>query len=477
MRASIVAAVLLLASCGAPTPPFGAAPATSSSASPTAESPPAAAAASPSPSTSSSATGTPLGGTPPLSAGAVPDAGVLYVQGGDDQIYRYDGLSGRLDAVSGKSAFVHETPFGAQIVGRHGSADLLRWDGKIESAICGAGTVVAISAGGSCAYCGDDGSLLLRLRGESAPRLALPADWGSGAVDWSPDGRRLALTRSLSGGTLATRAHNALWLLDADGSTRELYRPPGDEAFVFWPRWSRDGIYVSFWRQDGVSASVTADGDRLFLVHVATAGLRDLGITLVKTEWLQWSSDGKLAFVRGGGRETWLGKQIVVRERDGTERVASVVDRSAFAPAWQEGLGRLAWVEAASGDGLKDAQYMNGTGFGDRRAVIASADAKREIRCGSVQESQGVPRGGSQDRVVEGVRPSLDGNALLLLCRIPGRDPLPLEIWLYRLNGRSPAAVPLITKMPSDSLAGGFGYYGAQPSLFSILAWSRAVVP
>jgi len=470
MRASIAVAVLVLASCGAPTPPFGAAPATSSSASPTAESPPAAAAASPSPSTSSSPIGAPVGGTRPLSGGAVPDAGVLYVQGGDDQIYRYDGLSGLLDRVSGGSVFVHETPFGAQIVGRHGSADLLRWDGKVESAICGPGTVVALSAGGACAYRGDDGSLLLRLRGEAAPRLALPADWGWGAVDWSPDGRRLALTRSLSGGTLQTRAHNALWLLDADGSTRELYRPPGDTAFVFSPRWSRDGIYVSFWRQDIVSASVTADGDGLFLVHVATAGLRDLGPTLVHPEWLQWSSDGKLAFVRGGGRETWLGKQIVVRERDGTERVASAADRSALAPAWQEGLGGLAWVEAPSGNGLEGAQYLNGTGFGDRRAVLASADAKREIRCG-------LPPGETQTRVVEGVRQSLDGNALLLLCRIPGKEPLPLEVWLYRLNGTPPAAVPLITKMPSDSLAGGFGYYGAQPSLFSILAWSRAVVP
>jgi hypothetical protein len=32
----------------------------------------------------------------------------------------------------------------------------------------------------------------------------------------------------------------------------------------------------------------------------------------------------------------------------------------------------------------------------------------------------------------------------------------------------------LVTGLVSDPQAGGFGFYGAQPSLFSIVAWSRA---
>ena len=476
MRPLIVATALLLASCGPPVT-SGTAPVTQAP-----DGVATAASASPSASASASPMATAVSGTRPLSAGAVPDAGVLYVQGTDDQIYRYDGLSGRLEAVSGKSVFAHETPFGAQILGRHGSADLLRWDGKIESSICGPGTVVAIAASGSCAYRGGDGSLLVRLRGEPAPRVALPADWRWGSVEWSPDGKRLALTRSLAGSTLATRAHNALWLIDlVDGSARELYRPPGDEPYVATPRWSRDGIYVAFWQYPIVSASVGADGVALFLVHAATAGLRELGKTLIHPDWLQWSSDGRLAFVRGGGRESWLGKQIVVRERDGTEGVASAADRSALAPAWEEGHGRLAWVEAPSGPGLDGAQYMNGTGAGDRRAVIASTDGKSEIRCSGVPPGEsGVPPGESPHRVVEGVRWSLDGSALLLLCRIPGREAFPLEVWLYRLNGTAPVAVPLVTKLAGGSVVGtgaGFGYYGAQPSLFSLVAWSRGIGP
>ena len=74
--------------------------------------------------------------------------------------------------------------------------------------------------------------------------------------------------------------------------------------------------------------------------------------------------------------------------------------------------------------------------------------------------------------VAEGMRWSADGEALLLLCRNPGRDPYPLEVWLYQLG--SGTSAPLITGLVSDPQARGFGFYGAQPSLFSIVAWSRA---
>ncbi len=45
---------------------------------------------------------------------------------------------------------------------------------------------------------------------------------------------------------------------------------------------------------------------------------------------------------------------------------------------------------------------------------------------------------------------------------------LPLELWLYRLSDRT--SVPLVTGLPGDPFAAGFGFHGAQPSLFSIVA-------
>src|SRR5438445_156329 len=41
----------------------------------------------------------PAPGAAPVSASVAPDAGVLYLIGADDAIYRYDGASGRLDPV------------------------------------------------------------------------------------------------------------------------------------------------------------------------------------------------------------------------------------------------------------------------------------------------------------------------------------------------------------------------------------------
>ncbi len=72
-------------------------------------------------------------------------------------------------------------------------------------------------------------------------------------------------------------------------------------------------------------------------------------------------------------------------------------------------------------------------------------------------------------RVAEGVRWSSDGDALLLLCRKPGRDPFPLELWLYRLGDGTSA--PLVTGLVgAPPQAAGFGFHGAQPSLFSMVA-------
>ena len=392
------------------------------------------------------------------SAGAAPDAGVLFINGPDNRIYRYDGPTGTLSAVGAASTFAPERSDGVLLIGTHGSADLLRWDGTLQGSVCGEGTVIAVAATGGCAYSGDaaDRSVYVRLPGETARRQLLPDDWGAGGLVWDPSGTRLALTRSLPGPDLATRGHDALWVIDTDGTPRELYRPAGAAAFVFGLGWSPDGRFITALQEPEISSSIAMDGAALLLIEVATAQVTSLGPIL---SGYRWSDDGRLAFVSGGGRESWIGKRLKLRERDGAIVPVSPAGRVGLAPAWAPVGGQLAWIDAVEGDGLKDGAYVNGVGPGARRASVSPGSGIGWIDCG--------------DRAVEGVRLSADG-ALLLLCRRVGDASRPLELWLRRFGTSGPELAPLVAGLGDDVLR-GFGVYGNHPSLFGLVAWSKAV--
>src|SRR5258708_8027904 len=75
----------------------------------------------------------------PLSAGAVPEAGVVYLWGADDGIYRYDGATGALAQVWGASPLARESAYGPYVLGRHGGTTLLRWDGTTQQVCSGGG--------------------------------------------------------------------------------------------------------------------------------------------------------------------------------------------------------------------------------------------------------------------------------------------------------------------------------------------------
>lgn len=400
-------------------------------------------------------------GASPASAGSVPDAGVLYLIGADDGIYRYEGRSGRLTPVWRASSFDRVSVAGVYAAGRQGGLTLLRWDGTTVDAGCGGG-YGTVSSGGSCASSGPDG-ISVRLPGEAQPRLVLPPDWRGGSPVWSPGGDRLLLVRVIESrpGPGEDPGLSALWMLEKDGRTREIYRPP-TRGVLTAPRWSPDGRFALVRQYTTTSNSLAADGSgtSLLLIEVATGHVVDLGVVMSVS---QWGPRGDLAYVSGGSRMTWENKTLIVRGADGRERIAQAPTnepRVALAPAWDGARGRLAWISgpALPGSGNGDG-YIDGAGAGQRVAVINDGAKASEVRCGA-------------GRVAEGVRWSSDGDALLMLCRKPGRDAFPLELWLYRLSDGTSA--PLVTGLvggPPE--AAGFGFYGAQPSLFSIVAWSR----
>src|SRR5438105_388344 len=117
---------------------------------------PAVVLAAPSPTTAPTVVPSPTaspGGPAPISAGAVPEAGVVYVWGADDGIYRYDGATGALTRVWRASEIARDSAYGPYVLGRHGGITLLKWDGTTQQ-ICAGGNWSVVSTRGQCAWTG-----------------------------------------------------------------------------------------------------------------------------------------------------------------------------------------------------------------------------------------------------------------------------------------------------------------------------------
>ncbi len=410
----------------------------------------------------------PRPGAAPISSGPVPDAGVLFVWGADDGIYRYDGATGALSRVWGASTLVRETAYGPYVLGRHGGLTLLQWDGATD-AKCSSGGFADLSIRGTCAFIGVGGDTAMYVDRGAGAQTLLPSDWGATSFAWSPDGAELAIIRRERRADpvppLEPLWRSTLWHMDRHGALMKIFDSPSGMSSLYGLKWSFDRR-VLVWESTTTSNSLAADGvgTSLHVVNVDTRAEIDLGMMLGARAWAQWSVDGRLAFVSGGGRETWGNKQLVVLERDGARRVVagdlgrpSAAATAAIAPAWQPIFGtpaRLAWIEGPVGDMAASFDYVNGVGSSAQRvAMLATGSGLAKQVCPGL--------------ITEGVRWSAEASAILLLCRAPGVGPHPLQVWYAPLDG---TPRPLVSNLGD----GGFGYYGLQPSLFDIVAWSLA---
>ena len=409
-----------------------------------------------------------LSARPTASVGAV-DAGVVFFFSSSKTGWlRYDSGTRTIGDIGYASVAVQaETPEFVYLAGPQGSSSTLRWDGALERDYdCGGGGFISFNAVGACATFGSHTGpgpvplttyptppVTVRLPGEARPRTILPASWGAVAARWSPDSARLAVARVEPPYPLAADQYYqmSLWIVESDGSARVLYRPAPGRGLPL--QWSADGRFLAGWDRTAAGAE-----PRLLLLDVGSGQIADLGSSPQQQEWVQWASDGRLAFVRGTDDVTWRNKQIVVRERDGNENVVTPPDRVSFAPVWDPSRGRLAWITGPSGDGTG---YIEGTGVGDRRAVVSDLIGNTtEIRC--------------PGRVVEGVRWSRDGQTLLLLCRRPAATTDAFELWLYQLDsGGGATPIPIVTSLGWDDRLDR--ERGFAPSLLTSVAWSRAV--
>jgi len=434
-------------------------------------------ATSQSPSTTSSAapsfapteSGTPSPQSTAVGSADLADAGVLFFFSSSKAgWFRFDGASRRLTEIGYASVAVQaETSQVIYLAGPQGSTSLLRWDGTLDSPYdCGGGGFTSFNVAGACASFGSHTGpgplpitvfrtppVAVRLPGDARPRVVLPEDWGAVAALWSPDSARLAVTRVEPPYPTANDQpfQMSMWIVQADGAARLLYRPAPGRGVPL--QWSSDGKYLTgFEVRPGDSVL------RLLLLEVASGRVTDLGNAPALPGSIAWSGDGRLSFVRGSGSVSWRDKEVVVREVDGSEHVLTPPGSVGFAPVWDSARGRLAWIAGPSGDGTG---YLEGTGVGDRVVVVSDlAGTTQEIRC--------------PGRVVEGVRWSRNGDALLLLCRRPSATSDVFELWLHRLNSRAgPATVFIVAGLGWDD------YFdrqtGVARSLATSVAWSRAV--
>jgi sugar lactone lactonase YvrE len=143
----------------------------------------------------------------------------------------------------------------------------------------------------------------------------LPDGWGVLTVAFSPDGRTLAVSRSLYKGpaTPWRSWHQEIWTVDvATGARRELFDLGAHALAPAWLQgFSPDGRTLLFWEDVQNSASIAADG--IPLVALPVAGGKPVTITkgeLHYPDFLTWCGNTLVYVIDHGGRLVTYGDGI-----------------------------------------------------------------------------------------------------------------------------------------------------------------------
>ena len=368
---------------------------------------------------------------PPVAAAALPEAGTLVVRGDGGTLYRYEGLAGTLERLTGVSAWtpLQETSDGVYEMGLQGGVVYVPWHGPATIVPCGGGNAPSVSPIGACASVGSgpDGGGFARYPGESEPRRILLPDWRPQAVAWDPDSRRLALLRFTTDAFgYQARGHDALWMLEVDGRLRKVYEPCCGSNGIGSMRWSPAGDVIALLLSSGCAGCDGEGGNPLELIDPISGQRTVLGPTPGGTADFSWSPSGAIAFVRGTMNKR-SDATLIARWPDGAERE---LDTGGYAPTWDALGERLAWARS------------------DGTAVV--------LHLSSGERSSLTCAGGS----IVGARFATRGDGVLLLCR--RADPI-LDIFDVFLSSGG-RVVPVVT-----DLGGGFRYL--PPDIRQLVAW------
>ena len=147
--------------------------------------------------------------------------------------------------------------------------------------------------------------LLIDSAGRRQATLTAPkgAGWADSDPSWSPDGSRIAFTRTTDG-----RRSFSVHVMRADGSgVRRLTSGRFDER----PAWSPDGRWIAYQSSSGIR-----------LIHPNGRGARRLETADSSAAWPAWTADGRIAYFSPTG---W----VVTCRLDGSGRRPVVHGREA----------------------------------------------------------------------------------------------------------------------------------------------------
>ena len=163
---------------------------------------------------------------------------------------------------------------------------------------------------------------------------------------WSPDGTRIAFSRSQNG--------QDLWVMNADG-TAQMNLTDSPDSFEGTPAWSPDGSRILFFAADnGV--------DHLYVIHPDGTGRARLTNDPADEEFGTWSPDGsRVAFIstRAGGAK------VFTMNADGSNAVRLTPDDGSadYIPSWSPGGDRIVFMNDATGDAELFVINVDGTGL------------------------------------------------------------------------------------------------------------------
>ncbi|GBD08811.1 Protein TolB [Candidatus Thermoflexus japonica] len=386
-----------------------------------------------------------------------PELGRLaYVQGGDVWAKDLpDGQPRRLTS-DGRNREPRWSPSGRWLAFRKGDYQVwvMRADSGAAYPLNQGGTVGAFvwsPTEDRLAYVAPDGALVVASAGDGKEQQLVPGTGGqpyTGVVRfaWSPDGEWLAYEYiAVEQGAEQPMRRAGLWRIRADGREATQLLDAGTETYEpILAGWVSDGSALLYWEDPMYSASLLADGAMLWRLPLDGGPPQSLVATLAYEDFVVPHPLGTdwIAVVAGGGRESWLGKQLyIVRVTTGEQILLSPPDQVVASPAWLPDGRRLAYVAMPAAEGVAGGEPA-------RQALM-----QRRIWLVDVESRQRHPL--TDDPAYRDERPlwSADGSHILF-ARLDGQGRA--SLWLVSTEGDEPVrVVDELTPAPEGS-----GYYG-----------------
>jgi Tol biopolymer transport system component len=380
---------------------------------------------------------------------------LAWVQGGDVWVRHLpDGEPQRL-TTDGRNLGPRWSPSGDWLAYRKGESQVWVYDldGGVARSLNEGSTVeafdwspvadqIAYASGAELYVENADGTARMTVLAEDLPGPGRGPQGRIGGLEWSPTGQWIAYEWREGVGE-GSPSYQGIWVVSPDGGVRgEAFQGDGTIA-----GWTEDGRYLLFWEGLFGSASLAADGVRLFAV--SPEGGEPITVSKIMLPYADFvaidpAGSDRVATVSGGGREAWTMKDLIVGSISAEDWMArSLPGQAASSPSWSLDGMRIAYAAMPAQD----------TG------VMLQGEAARQVlmerRIWVLDNGSGTPTQLTEDEGYRDEHPlwSADGSTILF-ARLDENDRA--SVWMMPAGGGElEQVVEELTPAP-----GWFGYYG-----------------